>query len=251
MFEHADRNDPVEGALDIAIVEKLEAHLSLDTRLLRPPSCHGELLFGQGNTEDRAAGDLVNGERRAAPTAADIERGHARRQMQFGEDMRKLMALGRFQVGGRIVEIGATILKVAIEEEVVEPVRQVVVVRNIAASAPVPIEPAQSMRNAPGEASGRAERLKAAAFLERIVRSDEIGEIADIALLDNELPVHESFARPDPRIAQDFAHRSLVRQPDRYFREPGSRFAITALFPVITDDRQRALFDQVVKEPAE
>src|SRR3546814_2176943 len=36
MFEHADRNDAVEGAVDVAIVDQFEAHMVGHARILRP-----------------------------------------------------------------------------------------------------------------------------------------------------------------------------------------------------------------------
>ena len=37
MLEHADRDDPVEPALDVAIIDQLEAHLVGDAGVLGAP----------------------------------------------------------------------------------------------------------------------------------------------------------------------------------------------------------------------
>ena len=73
MLEHADRDDPVELAFDLAIIDQLEPHLVGDAGLLGAPPRDLQLLFGQGHAGHVDARDPVQIERHPAPAAADVE----------------------------------------------------------------------------------------------------------------------------------------------------------------------------------
>ena len=75
---------------------------------------------------------LVQVERRPAPAAADVEHALAGLQIELGGDMRLLVGLGLFEAVGGIGEVGAAVLPVVVEEEVVELVADVVMVGDVA-----------------------------------------------------------------------------------------------------------------------
>ena len=101
-------------------------------QLIGPLRCESQLLLGQGDACDMNVEVLREVDRHAAPAAADVEHALAGLQVKLGGDMAKLVLLGFLdRVRGR-AEIGAGIIHAAVEEEAVELIRQVVVMRHIA-----------------------------------------------------------------------------------------------------------------------
>src|SRR5690606_35938140 len=70
-------------------------------------------------------------QRQAAPAAADVQNALAGRQQQLGSQMYLLVALRDVQIVSAVAEICAAILPVGVEEEVVQPPREVVMVRDV------------------------------------------------------------------------------------------------------------------------
>ena len=92
--------------------------------------------------------------REAAPAAADIEHPEPRRQAELGRDMGHLVELGLLDRVGEIGEIAAAILEVGVEEEAVEVVADVVMVGDVVARAPAPVELARANGGACRPSSG-------------------------------------------------------------------------------------------------
>ncbi len=117
MLEHAHRDDGVERAFDVAVV------LEQETRAIRQAAILGALV-GDGVLllRKRHAGDLDTAavgevEAEPAPAAADVEHLHPRLERQLRRDVALLGKLRRLEVGLAVLEIGAGILLVAVEEE--------------------------------------------------------------------------------------------------------------------------------------
>ncbi len=134
-------------------------------------------------------------ERHPAPAAADVEHLEPGPERQLGDDMRLLVDLRLFQAVGRIGEIGAAILAVAIEEEIVELGRQIVMVRDVALRSPFLVEGAQPAERIAGKAHARFQAGIVAELLEPGVVRDDVEQVVDIAALDHQPPVHERLAR--------------------------------------------------------
>ncbi len=98
MFEHADRDDPVELARHMAVIDQLELYLVGDAAFLGAAAGNLQLLLRQRDAEHLGPGLLVEIQRHAAPAAADIEHGHARLQRELRGDMRLLVGLRLFRV---------------------------------------------------------------------------------------------------------------------------------------------------------
>jgi hypothetical protein len=133
MLEHPDRDDTVEGALDIPVVGEPEIDLGSEPAFAGPRLRRLELLARQGDPGHLRAAELGEIVRKTAPPGADVEDAVAgagaelRRQMSFfGE-------LGIIQGLGRRLEIGAAVLAVGIEEQRIETVVEIVVVGDIVA----------------------------------------------------------------------------------------------------------------------
>src|SRR3954451_3129440 len=111
-----------------------------------------------------------------------------------------LRRLRGLEAGRLVVEIGAAILEVGIEEEAEEIAREIVMMGHVAARAalPVPIvdqraEPART----PAQGMGRA------VLLPGEVERDQLEQVAYVAALDREAAVHIGLAEAQGGIAQD------------------------------------------------
>ncbi len=118
--------------LNVAIVDELELDTVGDTGFLGAARGDLELLFRQRDAQHVHIRHTIEIERHAAPAAADVEHLLAGLQGELGGDVRFLVELGLFQADRlRIGEIGAAILPVRVEEEIVEIVRQIIMMRDI------------------------------------------------------------------------------------------------------------------------
>ena len=116
-----------------------------------------------------------------------------------------------FERIARIVEIGAGILPVGIEEEVIERVRQVVVMGDVLARFPKRIvlpEDAQPAADDIAEFEDRMRRRK------RHVTADQLEQIVDARILDGEAAVHEGLAELQRRVQEELAHHRAIMETD-------------------------------------
>ena len=91
-------------------------------------------------------------ERKVAPAAADIEHPESRLKAQLGSDQAQLVALGLLQRVAVAQEVGAGVLQALVQEQPVEIVAEVVVVRDVLlrpADRVGLLEAAQAPRNPP------------------------------------------------------------------------------------------------------
>ena len=155
MLEHADRDDAVEVAGDLAIVLELEVHRAgeafLGGALLRDL----ELLGAERDAGHVAVGRLGEIEPEPAPARADVEHALAGLDGELGRDVALLGELRRIEVVVLGLEVAAGILPVAIEEQVVDGAIDVVVVGHVAPRAARRIE----LQHAPDEIAGGVEAL--------------------------------------------------------------------------------------------
>ena len=91
-----------------------------DARLLGALARDLQLVLRQGDAEHVDAGDLVQIQRHPAPAAADVEHALPGLQRELGGDMRLLVGLRLLEAVAGIGEIGAAVLLVGVEEEVVQ-----------------------------------------------------------------------------------------------------------------------------------
>src|SRR6187397_2789797 len=73
MLEHSDRDDAVEGAVNLAVVHQPELGPAAEAALGRPLHRQRMLLLRQRHADDLGAADLSQIERKPAPARADIE----------------------------------------------------------------------------------------------------------------------------------------------------------------------------------
>ena len=133
MLDQADAGDPVERALDLAIILELELHPVGDAGLGGALVGEGDLVGRERDAEHVDVVMAVQVEREPAPAAADVEHLHARLEVQLAGDVRLLVELGLLEAVRGVEIVGAGILPVLVEEQLVEPPGQVVGVLGVRA----------------------------------------------------------------------------------------------------------------------
>ena len=248
MLEHADGNDPIEAPGERAIVDQLETDAIGDTRLFGTTPGDLELLLRQRDPEHVDVGNAVQVKRHPAPAAADVEHALTGLQRQLGGDVRLLELLRLVQPGGRCREIGAAILAVAIEEEIVEPVVEIVMMRDVAlrSGGMVAMKAAAALLAQPVTQPARAGE-RGLPLLPAIVCGDERDERADVVAVDGEAPVHIRLARAQRRIGEDpeAGRRIGEADRDRRMRRIGTTEAHHLSVRLVDD--QLAAGDQIVE----
>ena len=214
VFEHADRDDAVVEPGFLAVVAQRETHARAQPLRFGTGACHLELLGRQRQPGHVHAVMARQIQRQAAPAAADVEHAQAGLQQEFCGDMAFLQCLSLLQGFVAAWEIGAGILPVAVEKEVVERVGQVVVMGDVAVRAPRRVELVQP-------AQGTAHRGQEP--LQRHAR-DALGalvgqgqKVAQGALLHGELAIHVGLASGQFGMQQQPSGQSGIAQPDRHF----------------------------------
>ena len=191
MLEHADRDDAVVAVGLLAIVEQLEAHPVGEAALQRAAARDVVLLLRQGDAGHVDAVLLAEEQAHAAPARADVEHLLAGHQQHLRGDVLLLVELGLLERLVAVLEVGAGILPVAVEEEIVELAVEVVVVRHVAlrlADRIVLFDPADRPLPEIGPADERR------GVDRRHVAAQEIEQVVDVAVLDRQLAVHVGFA---------------------------------------------------------
>src|SRR5258708_4744854 len=205
MLEHADRDDTVEGAGYVAIVERLEGggafHLSFPGALAR----YCELLLRKRDARDPGAADLRGIERKSAPAAADVEKPVSVFEQQLCGEVPLLGELGVVEAVRRSFEIGAAVLAVGIKEERIEAAVEIVVVGDV---APRPAAPIALPHSPPPETKQRYGCRPP--WPGKLVRH-EIDKLRDRPAIDHEGAVHVGFAKLEVGIEQ---HRPLGTHGD-------------------------------------
>ena len=135
MFDHADRGDGIECSVDLAIVDDDDLRPPIQARLGDSLLGQQRLWLGQGDAKGMDAEPLGGVDNERAPAAADVEEPLTRPQVELPADEVELAALGpvELRVGERgvavgLLEVGAGVDEVGVEEQPVEVVADVVVV---------------------------------------------------------------------------------------------------------------------------
>ena len=123
-------------SVDVAIVLQPEFDPVGQPRVAGAVLRDGELFLRQRDAGDFCSRDAGEIERHAAETAADVERRRAVLRQELGGDVALLRRLRVVERLAGIFEIGAAVLAVRIEEEIVEARVEVVVAGDVAPRAP-------------------------------------------------------------------------------------------------------------------
>jgi hypothetical protein len=137
-------------------------------------------------------------------------------------------------------------LPVAVQEEVVERVGEVVVVRHVALR---PLDRVELLDGAVPAADPLEDRRREIGRCEVHVLGDEGEEGVDIGILDREPSVHVGLAEAEPRIEEELALEGAVAEPHRD-RRPGLAGEDVDRAPGV-DDPERAAPNEAAQEMRE
>ncbi len=245
MLEHTDRHDAVVATVLVPVVLEPEADALGESGLVGAAVRVAMLLRRERHAGDVHFGRGCEMERKAAPARSDVEHALARSQQELGRDMPHLPLLGLLQrvVGRRVV--GAGILTAGVEEEPVEFVRQIVMVRDIGTGdrdgivlREPPHEPAAQRPHAAHQVGAAPAEIGEA----------KIQQIVDAATLEEDGAVHIALAEREVRVADQAPDRRRVGDPHRD-RGVAAAEAVGAM--VGGDNGQRALADDPAQQAAE
>ena len=219
MLEHADRYDAVPLAGQGAVVHQLEPHLAGQASLGRPGAGSGKLLLGQGDARDLCAVVAGQGQRHAAPTAADVQHAHARPQQQLGCDQALLSRLRLLQCLRPSREIGAGILAVGVQQQRIQRAVQVVVVDHVALGAAGRVELRPAFQRHSGQAMQCHDGLPPAAG---DVGRQQVQRVVDRAAHRGDGAVHVALAERQPGVQHHAPHRAPIGHGERNGRARGA-----------------------------
>ena len=245
MFEHPDRNDPVEPALDLAVIDQFELDPVGYPGLLGAAARDLQLLLAQRHPEHIDVGDAVEIERGPAPAAADVEHALAGLEIELGGDMRLLVRLRLVEAVGGIGEVSAAVLAIVIEEQGIELVRQVVMMRHVAPRSRLGIAPEHRKKclDAPG-----ADRFASlSAGFPAVGADHHLEQVEDGPVEHLDPAIHIALADPHARIARNVERDPPVGEAHGQLLAPAGPEA--APFAVGKFERQPPLADELGHQP--
>ena len=220
MFEHADRDDAVELPGHVAVIAQLEFHFVRQPLGLGALGGPGMLFGREGDAQNLRSVIAREAERQPAPPAADLEHAHSGLQQQFPGDMRLLGSLRFLQAHLGLPEIGAGILPVFVEEEIVERRRQVIMMRHVLprAMGRVPLVEAASC-------PPRGLRRPAPPQMTRTfhVHGQEGQKPAQVVIAYGQAAIHIALAQGHIGGQHQLAGQVGVVKPQRHRRAVGAR----------------------------
>ena len=233
MLEHADRDDPVESLGDVAIVLQPKFDPVGEAGVTGASGRDGELLLGQGHPGHPRAGDAGEIERKTAEAAANIECARPVLRQELRGEMALLGGLRVIERLAGIFKIGAGILPVGIEEEIVKPLVEIVVAGDVAFG----VAPMVALVEAAKRQARPVQRLGPGLILEvgEVARA-EFQEVVELAFGYDQPPVHVEFAERKRRIEHETPFRRDIEKFGPKQR-PGA-------IPVHLDDSVRSLHFQ-------
>ena len=235
MLEHADGDDTVELLVHVAIVAQFEPDPVGQAHFEGPLVRQFPLFCRQGDALYLDILERGEIQRHTAPAAADIEDLVAGFQVHLGGDQPLLVALRRLECVVRAFEKSAGILHVPVEEEFVELVSQIVMMRDILprlADLVVLLEAPQPMRYCPDEALNRVGLQIIAVY------GIEVEQVVEAAIFDGQARVHIRLTRGQLRFEKKAVFQRRVMKTKR---DAGSRLSLEPVgFAVSVNYFQRA-----------
>ena len=240
MLEHPHRHDPVKGLMHVAVIGEANVDLVLQPGLAHPLSGQRMLFRRQGHAHDIDAVIARQSDRHAAPATADVEHAHTRFEQKFLCNMAFLGLLRLIQSHVGMLEIGAAILPIRVQKQVIQFTRQVIVMRHIGARLVDRVE----LRETPPEKPSRLAR-----FLEPghpragLVTDRQRQKPAQIIALDDVIAIHIALTDPQIGLEDDLPYD--IGRGDRELDGDAGAVAIAAQFAIVIGQFQRTYADQM------
>ena len=201
------------------------------------------LLDRQGEAGHVGAALAGEIERQPAPAATDVEHLLPRLDHQLGRDVPFFVVLRLFEIFVFAAEIGAGILPVAVEKEVVELIGQIVMVGDVLPGAGQRVE----LMDAAQKLVRPVEQPRQHALGHGLdVELQQVDQVVKAALLDRQAAVDISLRQIEPRPDDQLAVQGPVVQADRRTR-PGRSGEIMGGAAGV-DDAQPTLGDDPLEQ---
>jgi hypothetical protein len=201
------------------------------------------LFFRKGDAGDLSSAGFGKIEAEATPAGTDVEHFHARFDCQFGSEVALLGELCVLKGGLLLLEIGAGVLAVTIEEQIIERAREIIVMGDVGfgfADRVVlvePFEPDAEFVDCSG--NGRIVRNVAG------ILQQDLEHLIDRALFDHEAAIHVFFANRQIRIEGDPAGGGVTGDADGHGNAGGIAIGVRPTRGA--DDVQRPLLHNETK----
>ena len=207
MLEHADRDDTVERLRNVAIVLQPKFDPVGEAGVTGASGRDGELLLGQGHPGHPRAGYAGEIERKTAEAAADVEGARAVLRQELRGEVALLGGLRVIERLAGILKIGAGILPVGVEEEIVKPLIEIVVAGDVALG----VAPMVALMEAAKRQARPVQRLGPGLILEvgEVARA-ELQEVVELAFGYDHPSVHIEFAERKRRIEHEAPFRRKI-----------------------------------------
>ena len=183
-------------------------------------------------------------QRHRAPAAADVEHALPGLEVELGRDMRLLVALRLFQAVARVGEVSAAVIAVGVEEQLVQFVVEVIMVRDVLArrSGVVAAEARAELAH-----HALLERAAMPAILEPAVADDQLDQFEHRPLIEAQAAVHIGLTDHQPRVTHQVEQHLAIVHPQDDLGLPRSA-AIDGQFARMVDHAQAVGRKQAVDE---
>ena len=218
MFEHADRHDPVEAPVDVAIIDQLE--LDLVGHALAPGPLARDLDAAPPTASPRAPRPRRRGGGRSPVPPQPQPMSSTRCPGLAGRAWRRYAPACSRCASSRLLrgigEIGAAILQATDRGTGRRAGRRVIMMRDVLPRLRRLVAAEQRLQRAQSALAHR--RLAArAAFLQRVGSRRSIPIRSSIVpVLDHQPTVHVELAQRQPRVAHQSQQRGAVGDADRH-----------------------------------
>lgn len=219
VLEHPDARDAVELAVDLAVVLQPDLDPVFQPGGLHARGCQVELVLRQRDAEALRAELLRGAQHERAPAAADVEQALAGLKPDLGEDVVDLLDLRGGEILVAVLEVRARVHHVLVEPQLVELVRDVVVILDcLLVGALRVIEVALHAR--------QLARARHRAARERVADVDDVRQLA----LDVDLALHVRLAEiVEARFEQERQRRRAVDLQRHLRRAEGAEIELIAV----------------------
>ncbi len=210
MLEHADGDDTVEGlAVHVPVVLQLETHALVKVPLRCPHPGDLQLLLAQRDPGDLDIAGLRHIHRHATPSGTDLQHALTRLEQKLGGNMALLGQLRLVQPNAGRIEIGAGILPVLVQKEIEKLAVQIIVVSHVVLVA---IDREMALDLLMRNMQQRNQRVADRCRLFEAVGFQKRDDIEDVALFDDDFPIHVHFTKLEARIPHDRLFRLDVQR---------------------------------------
>ena len=176
------------------------------------------LLLGQRDAGDVDVLELREIERHVAPAAADVEDLQAGLEIELGRDQPQLVLLRLLQALVVVEEVGAGVLHALVEEQLVEVVAEVVVVRDVLLRLADRIGLLEALQPQRHLAQHLLHRVRGE---RQAVDGKQRQEIPERRVLEAQAAVHVGFAGVELGIEEQLAIERAVGDPHRHVGAAG------------------------------